>query len=231
MIVRRRAYFHHGIYAGNGRVIHYAGWFRSSRGLVEEVTLDQFTQGRRYRIGRTPPDRPSGEAIVLRARSRLGERRYHLLRNNCEHFCNWCQLGERRSEQVEALMKPALSLIAFLRALLRELAVSSDKHQQSQSTQTGGVVVAISSSVLTKIPPRYHPFLKTSGGFQTENAPVPSIFEKAMTDVNHQATGGQQNLTEPLEAKPANPARSQLPLRPGKHHQHRLRCNLTNTVT
>jgi hypothetical protein len=177
LIVRRRAYFHHGIYAGNGRVIHYAGWFRSSRGLVEEVTLEQFTEGRRYRIGRMPSDRHSGEQIVLRARSRLGERRYHLLRNNCEHFCNWCQLGERRSEQVEALMKPTLLLIGFLRALLRELAVFlRQTPTRSQSIQTGSVVVAISSSVLSKIPPRYHRFLETSGGIHTKNASVVNIF-------------------------------------------------------
>ena len=123
LIVRRRAYFHHGIYVGNGRVIHYAGWFRGTRGLVEEVTLEEFTEGRPYRAGRMPPDRRAGEDIVRRARSRLGERRYHLLRNNCEHFCNWCQLGESRSEQVEALMKPALLLTGILQALRRELVV------------------------------------------------------------------------------------------------------------
>ena len=123
LIVRRRAYFHHGIYVGNGSVIHYAGWFRGTRGLVEEVTLEQFTEGHRYCIGRMPQDRRAGEDIVRRARSRLGERRYHLLRNNCEHFCNWCQLGESRSEQVEALMKPALSFIGTLRALCRDSVV------------------------------------------------------------------------------------------------------------
>src|SRR5262249_10164548 len=34
-----------------------------------------------------------GRVSLRRARSRLGGRRYHLLRNNCEHFCNWWQLG------------------------------------------------------------------------------------------------------------------------------------------
>ena len=102
-------------------MIHYAGWFRGMRGLVEEVTLEQFTEGHPYRIGRMPPDQRAGEDVVRRARSRLGERRYHLLRNNCEHFCNWCQLGESRSEQVEALMKPALLLTGILQALRREL--------------------------------------------------------------------------------------------------------------
>ena len=124
LIVRRRAYFHHGIYLGNGGMIHYAGWLFGTRGLVEEVTLEQFTEGRPYCIGRMPPDRRAGEEIVRRARSRLGERQYHLLRNNCEHFCNWCQLGECRSEQVEALMKPALVLIGILRALRRELLIA-----------------------------------------------------------------------------------------------------------
>ena len=109
--VRRRAYFHHGIYVGNGRMIHYAGWFRGTGGLVEEVTLEQFTRGRPYWIARMPPDRRAGEEVVRRARSRLGERCYRLLRNNCEHFCNWCQLGECRSEQVEALLKSALLLV------------------------------------------------------------------------------------------------------------------------
>lgn len=123
LIVRRRAYFHHGIYIGNGRVIHYAGWVRSTRGLVEEVTLEEFTEGHPYRIGRMPPDRRAGEDVVGRARSRLGERRYNLLRNNCEHFCNWSQLGECRSEQVEALMKPALLLVGIVQALRRELVV------------------------------------------------------------------------------------------------------------
>jgi hypothetical protein len=123
LIVRRRAYFHHGIYVGNARMIHYAGWFRGTRGLVEEVTLEQFTEGHRYCIGRMPPDRRAGEDIVRRALSRLGARRYRLLRNNCAHFCNWCQLGERGSEQVEALMKPALLLISLLQALRRESVV------------------------------------------------------------------------------------------------------------
>jgi hypothetical protein len=117
LIVRRRAYFHHGIYVGNGRVIHYAGWFHSARGLIEEVTLEQFTEGRPYSIGRTPADRDGGKEIVRRARSRLGERSYHLLTNNCEHFCNWCQVGQCRSEQVEALTRLELLLVGILQTL------------------------------------------------------------------------------------------------------------------
>jgi hypothetical protein len=41
--------------------------------------------------------------VVRRARLRLGENRYHLLTNNCEHFCEWCIRGESRSLQVDEL--------------------------------------------------------------------------------------------------------------------------------
>jgi Lecithin retinol acyltransferase len=39
--------------------------------------------------------------VVRRARLRLGENRYHVLTNNCEHFCEWCVRGEHRSYQVD----------------------------------------------------------------------------------------------------------------------------------
>lgn len=45
----------------------------------------------------------SAQQVVRRARSRLGERNFRLLTNNCEHFCNWCVSGCHRSEQVERL--------------------------------------------------------------------------------------------------------------------------------
>jgi hypothetical protein len=31
--------------------------------------------------------------------SRLGERRYRILTNNCEHFCEWCLNGASRSHR------------------------------------------------------------------------------------------------------------------------------------
>jgi len=69
-------------------VIRYARLARSlRRGPVEEVSLEEFAHGRdvRVRIGTRPGfDR---EHIVQRACSRLGERRYRIFTNNCEHFC------------------------------------------------------------------------------------------------------------------------------------------------
>jgi hypothetical protein len=105
LFVRRTGYRHHGIYSDNGRIIHYAGRLSHAQGLIEEVSLAQFANGRAIRIGRLPVGPFDADEIVRRARSRLGERRYDLLQNNCEHFCNWCQLGESRSSQAERLAR------------------------------------------------------------------------------------------------------------------------------
>jgi hypothetical protein len=106
LIIYRRGYTHHGIYLGDGRVVHYAGRIKYPHGLVEEISLAEFSEGRAPRAEMRRIGGFNGNEIVRRARSRLGERRYDLLRNNCEHFCNWCRLGENRSSQVEWLIAP-----------------------------------------------------------------------------------------------------------------------------
>ena len=108
----RKGYTHHGIYAGNGRVIHYAGLHRGWRaGPVEEVPIEEFARGRTVEVVAHCALRYDREASVDRARSRLGESRYRLLTNNCEHFCNWCLDGEQRSEQVERVMRSVLRIL------------------------------------------------------------------------------------------------------------------------
>jgi hypothetical protein len=97
----RRGYTHHGIHVGGGMVVHYAGLNESwNSGPVEEVPISQFSKGRAIRIIRHRQSMYSPQDIVVRARSRLGEDKYHVLRNNCEHFCNWCISGRSRSAQV-----------------------------------------------------------------------------------------------------------------------------------
>ena len=41
----------------------------------------------------------SVEEVFARARSRLGERKYNLFTNNCEHFVNWAKAGRAASSQ------------------------------------------------------------------------------------------------------------------------------------
>jgi hypothetical protein len=55
---------------------------------------------------------------VSRARSRLGENRYRLLTNNCEHFSEWSRFGTSRSPQVERLLSSAPTLMRSLVATI-----------------------------------------------------------------------------------------------------------------
>jgi hypothetical protein len=51
----------------------------------------------------------SADAVLARAESRLGERRFDLVLNNCEHFAAWCKTGLSESRQVEALWRATLA--------------------------------------------------------------------------------------------------------------------------
>src|ERR1700692_2278276 len=80
LVTQRSGYEHHGIYVGNGRVVHYAGFASSAhRGPVEEVELTRFAAGHPLTIRPTPSARYVGDEAVRRARSRLGENHYRLL--------------------------------------------------------------------------------------------------------------------------------------------------------
>jgi hypothetical protein len=115
----RRGYRHHGIYCGDGRVIHYAGFDRFlQRGPVEEVSLAQFAAGHGYSVQPHVAPRYDAAAVVARARSRLGENRYRLWSNNCEHFAEWCLQGVSRSAQVERHRVRFARMLIWLRVPL-----------------------------------------------------------------------------------------------------------------
>jgi hypothetical protein len=102
LLTPRLGYTHHGIYAGDGMVIHYAGLSRSlRRAPVETVTLGEFAGGHAVWSAPESGARYVGIEVVRRAASRLGEHRYRVATNNCEHFCAWCCHGESRSEQID----------------------------------------------------------------------------------------------------------------------------------
>jgi hypothetical protein len=105
IITPRRGYTHHGIYVARGRVVQYGGLSRGlRRGPVEEIPLSQFAQGRTIWIRLHESSELDRDEVVRRARLRLGENRYHVLTNNCEHFCEWCVCGDHRSYQVDELV-------------------------------------------------------------------------------------------------------------------------------
>jgi hypothetical protein len=114
LVTPRRLYRHHGIYVGNGRVIHYSGLARGlRRGPVEDVSLEDFAHGHEIRVRHEPQLFDCCE-VVERARSRLGEQRYRILTNNCEHFCSWALRGAARSRELERVC-------AFLQTLYRAI--------------------------------------------------------------------------------------------------------------
>jgi hypothetical protein len=124
---------HHGIYAGDGKVVHYGAlMYDIIRKPVEEVTLEQFAGKRPVFVIDHGEACVEAEEAIRRARSRLGEKRYRLLSNNCEHFVEWCLHGVHRSFQAEtALAYPRLLSEwiegAVLRALRRVFAVSDTR--------------------------------------------------------------------------------------------------------
>ncbi len=119
VVTPRRGYLHHGIYVGDGKVVHYAGLcYGLHRGPVEEVTLACFAGGRPVWIRSDVAPTFNPQETVRRARSRVGEDCYRLLTNNCEHFCEWCLRGTPRSHQVEALLtQPRRALRAMIECL------------------------------------------------------------------------------------------------------------------
>jgi hypothetical protein len=74
------------------------------RGPVEEVSLSEFAQGCSISVRMEDSSWFDRNEVVRRARLRLGENRYHVLTNNCEHFCEWCVRREHRSYQVDKLI-------------------------------------------------------------------------------------------------------------------------------
>jgi len=106
LVTPRLAFAHHGIYVGGGHVVHYGALaYQFRRAPVEEVSFAFFAHGHAVFVRPHTAPRFDCHEVIRRARSRLGENRYGLLRNNCEHFCEWCVQGVPRSLQVERVLK------------------------------------------------------------------------------------------------------------------------------
>jgi hypothetical protein len=135
-------FMHHGIDLGDGSVAHYL----EGREILRSAR-DEFSRGQPI----TTVDYPEGSCLapgltLRRAMGRLGEQRYNLLFNNCEHFAHWCKTGRHRSSQVEDWLHTgslgALALGQFLpaalltgaRVLLRQ-GVNLDESQLAQGKE------------------------------------------------------------------------------------------------
>ncbi|MGY6530139.1 MAG: lecithin retinol acyltransferase family protein [Cyanobacterium sp.] len=103
-------YQHHGIDTGDGNIIHY----RKPSEIIEKTSFDTFSKGNRVYIRQYPRGFSFIPDIVLeRAFSRLGENKYNLLFNNCEHFATWCKTGINESKQVQDFIPTINKLNTF----------------------------------------------------------------------------------------------------------------------
>jgi hypothetical protein len=101
-------YNHCGVYEGGGYVIHFAApegsEISQENAVVHRTSLGAFADGCPVKIIEYP-EGYSAEETLHRARSRIGERGYDFLTNNCDHFATECKTGEHRSLQVDNAKK------------------------------------------------------------------------------------------------------------------------------
>jgi hypothetical protein len=152
LVVKYGFYDHHGIYCGDGKVIHFGrGVFDLENAVVECVDLEIFCNG-------NPIHRCHSETvfehaeIIDRARKRLGESGYDLFENNCEHFVNWCRNGGHESHQVnlsESVVRQTAAVAT--KPLLRKWAVKAASGRLGASTiglaRGPAIVAAVADAV------------------------------------------------------------------------------------
>ena len=108
--VKFHSFYHHGIYEGNGMMIHFAGpdmghLVDPACVTVRRDTLKDFANGqhievRQYTLLEKLTKHSPSKALRL-ARARLGEKGYDIIYNNCEHFVNACVFGKAYSTQID----------------------------------------------------------------------------------------------------------------------------------
>jgi hypothetical protein len=107
---------HHGIDCGNDRVIHFTGLNNKIKPVIQQTSLVAFAssnvKGKKevyaldYDVLGIPYDAP--DIVIQRAKSFIGEGKYNLFENNCEHFAFFCKTGINKSYQIEKLIEDGL---------------------------------------------------------------------------------------------------------------------------
>lgn len=85
--VNRLGYSHHAISVSASEVVHYQD------GEVKIESIESFAKGAIIQIVETPRLYKKGE-VIARAYCKLGESKYNLFFNNCEHFVRWTLNGD-----------------------------------------------------------------------------------------------------------------------------------------
>lgn len=109
--VKRGSYYHHGIYIGDNKVIHFGeGDLKkdstsSTDNIIHETDISQFLKGgyieTKVYSKKEKKKLFSPDKVILNAKSHLGEGDYDFLKNNCEHFSYLCAFGVKYSKQTD----------------------------------------------------------------------------------------------------------------------------------
>ena len=111
IMIDRGVYVHHGIYVGDGNVVHFRGDAGQKLVGVEEPMIlmqpmEEFGPEGKVQVIEYDDDigvLDPGET-VSRALHKVGSTSYNLAHNNCEHFSIWCKTGLHESTQVNEAM-------------------------------------------------------------------------------------------------------------------------------
>ncbi|NEO18615.1 MULTISPECIES: lecithin retinol acyltransferase family protein [unclassified Moorena] len=147
-------YQHHGIDCGDGSVIHY----RKKTETIERNSMATFALGetkiyvKQYSVCLIP------DVVIRRAESRLGERQYNLIFNNCEHFANWCKTGKNESQQVKDFI-PVISN-TNIEGLYEAIKQALQGAKQDDTTQLLNQALSDLRVVWDEIQPKYKQELK-----------------------------------------------------------------------
>jgi predicted Fe-Mo cluster-binding NifX family protein len=99
-----RFYTHHGIYIGEGKVVHLAGAIREKvNPKVHKTDFSRFLKGGKLRRRDYKERLPDCETIRI-AKEHLSDKSYSMIWNNCEHFATYCATGKKKSRQVKRVL-------------------------------------------------------------------------------------------------------------------------------
>ena len=113
--VKRDHYYHHGIFVGNGEVIHYTaekddGINKASEVFVKKTSIEFFLKngvGEKALYSRKEKHRLNKpEDIIQLANKSLGRGNYNIISNNCETFAN--DVSFKKDEKIKKKRKEAI---------------------------------------------------------------------------------------------------------------------------
>lgn len=139
---------HYVIYLGSerGQPVFAANFLNGVKIISNDEINEQLEVYRPDRIDRFPGNTYQRRSAVERARSKIGEKAYGLLSNNCEHYKNWVHYGQHISDQVGNVGKGSMVIGG---AMALEGALSSNS-----KTRDRGIGILIVGAILTNLSER-----------------------------------------------------------------------------